>query len=242
MLISDQRKFHLSFCRVCINRKLSLEKGIICSLTGQEPNFENNCPTYELDNNELANLKDRYENEIKDQYPKSGLKGALSEFEFKRVPKVLFKRFAIPEKTYGFEIKKDNNRDKSLIVISWIVILVLVWGNFKNDLAWDLTSMNVVAMLIIFIGSFYFVYKGYFYEYPTLIKIHQNGIDNRGDFIYWSDILDYGIINGKGDRSSEKEILIVTISSGLKKISVSELNITQLQFVEILQHHKNKFS
>ncbi|ASV31392.1 hypothetical protein [Maribacter cobaltidurans] len=242
MLISNQRKFHLSFCRICINRRLSLEKGIVCDLNNQAPDFENNYPTYELDKKELANLKNRYDKEIQEQYPKSGLKGVLSELEFKRVPKVLFKKFANPERTYEFEIKKDNNKDKSLIVILWIVILVLVWGNFKNDFPWDLSSMNVVAMLVIFIGSFYFVYKGYFHKYPTLIRINQKGIDNCGDFIYWTDIMDYGIVNGKGDRSSDKEVLIVTISSGLKKINVSELNITQLQFIEILQHHKNNYS
>jgi hypothetical protein len=238
-LISNQRKFHLSFCRICKNRESNLENGIICGLTEKIADFEKNCSEYEYDQLELENLKNRFEKRIREEYPKSGLKGILAEIEFKRVSKVLIKKFSRPEKTYGFEIKKDNKYDKSMIGILWVVILLLVWGNFKNDFAWDLSSMNVVAMLVIFVGSFYFIYKGYFHKYPTLIKIHEKGIDNRGEFIFWRDILDYGIVNGKGDRSSEKYVVIGTISSGIVKIDVSSTNISQLQFVEILQHHKN---
>ncbi len=238
-MISNQRKFHLSFCRTCKNRRLNLKNGIICGLTEKIADFENNCSDYEHDQVELENLKNGFEKRMQKEYPKSGLKGILSEIEFKRVSKVPFKKFSLPEKAYGFEIKKDNKYDISMIGGIWFVILLLVWGNFKNDLAWDLSSMNVVGMLVLFMGSFYFVYKGFFYRYPTLIKIHEKGIDNQGDFIYWSDILDYGLVNGKGDSSNEEFVVIGTIMSGIIKIDLSRTNISQLQFIEILQHHKN---
>lgn len=238
MLISNQRKFHLSFCKICKNRKLNLDNGLICGLTGKLADFENICSDYEHDQVELEDLKNRFEKRMQEEYPKSGLKGILAEIEYKKASKVLFKKFSRPERTYGFEIRKDNKYDKSMIGILWAVILVLVWGNFKNDFAWDLSSMNVLAMLVLFIGSFYFIYKGYFHKYPTLIKIHEKGIDNRGEFIFWKDILDYGLVNGKGDRSHEKYVILGTISSGVVKIDLYNTNISQLQFIEILQHHK----
>lgn len=239
MTISNKRKFHLSFCRICKNRKPSLENGIICGLTNQIADFESNCSEYKHDQVELDNLKKRFSKQMQEEFPKSGFKGVFAEIEFKKASKVLLKKITRPEKAYGLEIKKDNKYDKSMIGILWIVILVLVWGNFKNNFAWDFSSMNVVAMLVLFIGSFYFIYKGFFYSYPTLIKILEKGIDNQGDFIFWTDILDYGLVNGKGDRSSEKYVVIGTISSGIIKIDLSSTNISQLQFVEILEQHKN---
>ena len=99
----------------------------------------------------------------------------------------------------------------------WFLIALLVWGNLKNKYSWDLSSANVIGILILFIVQLYFIYKGYFYKYPKLMTIQEKGIDLKDDYIYWTDILDYGILQGKGKRSSEKYIIIGTISSGIKK-------------------------
>ena len=240
MVVSEQRKFHLSFCKICSNRKPNFESGLICGLTNKVATFEDYCPDYTCDLKEVQNLQNRFDKYIKDEYPKSGLKGALTEIEFNRVPKALHKKFPSRESTHGFKIKKDNKYDISMIGIIWILIVISGIGNYYNDFPWDLSSYNVIGIIVLFVGSFYYVYKGYFHTYPTLITIQQRGIDNRGEFIHWSDILDYGMVNGKGDRSEEKAILLWTISSGEIKIKVSGLNITQLQFIEILQHHRNE--
>jgi hypothetical protein len=41
------REQHLSFCKVCKNKKFDPRLGIICGLTGAIANFENECTTYE---------------------------------------------------------------------------------------------------------------------------------------------------------------------------------------------------
>ncbi len=240
-MIPEQRKFHLSFCKICINRKLNFENGLTCGLTNQVASFENNCSVYQCDTKEVQKLKNRFDKYIKEEFPKSGLKGALAEIEFNKIPKALHEKFPTPKSTHGFKIKKDNKYDISIIGMLWILTGILAWGNFRNDFPWDLSSLNVIGMIVMFFGSFYFIYKGYFYDYPTLITIQEKGIDNQGEFIYWSDILEYGMVNNKGGGSSEKTILLWTISSGKININLSGLNISQLQFIEILQHHRNVF-
>jgi len=237
--IINQKKLHLSFCKTCTNRKLSLKDGFICGLTDQIADFNYHCPTYECDNKELENMKNQFYKDIQKEYPNSGLSGVLSEMVFKKADKVPFKKFKNRDRVYGLNIKKDNKYDKSIIGMIWFLISLLVWGNLKNDFSWDLTSMNVKAMLILFIAQFYFIYKGFFHNYPALIIINKDGIDYKGDFIFWTDILDYGLLKGKGKRTSEKYVIIGTISSGIKKINLTNMNISQLQFIEILQHHKN---
>ncbi len=39
----------LSFCKRCTNRKMDMNIGMVCSITNEKPNFENECPSFNLD-------------------------------------------------------------------------------------------------------------------------------------------------------------------------------------------------
>jgi hypothetical protein len=43
------REEQLTFCKKCTNRKTDMQQGLICSLTGEKANFENECPDFILD-------------------------------------------------------------------------------------------------------------------------------------------------------------------------------------------------
>lgn len=43
------REQHLTFCKICVNRKNDFEKGILCGLTNQIANFEVECPSFSKD-------------------------------------------------------------------------------------------------------------------------------------------------------------------------------------------------
>ena len=50
----------LNYCRVCQNRKLNPQIGLVCSLTDEKPTFEKECPDFNFDQSEaehLANLE-----------------------------------------------------------------------------------------------------------------------------------------------------------------------------------------
>lgn len=51
------REERLQFCKKCINRKFSREKGIICGLTGEYARFEDSCPDFKEDKIESEKIK-----------------------------------------------------------------------------------------------------------------------------------------------------------------------------------------
>lgn len=53
------REEHLEFCRRCLNRKFDLNRGIICSLTGQVADFERECESFKLDDSVQITLDDQ---------------------------------------------------------------------------------------------------------------------------------------------------------------------------------------
>lgn len=48
----------LEICSTCTKRKSNPEKGLICSLTNEEPIFDDECPTFEADSDQLQKPKD----------------------------------------------------------------------------------------------------------------------------------------------------------------------------------------
>ncbi|HWA34175.1 MAG TPA: hypothetical protein VG737_08605 [Cyclobacteriaceae bacterium] len=52
MILDEQ----LQYCRICTNRKMNPAIGLVCSLTDQKPAFENQCPTFNIDQPEADRL------------------------------------------------------------------------------------------------------------------------------------------------------------------------------------------
>ncbi len=46
----------LQYCRICENRKMNPAIGLVCGLTDQKPAFENQCPTFRIDQPEADRL------------------------------------------------------------------------------------------------------------------------------------------------------------------------------------------
>ncbi|WP_158850979.1 hypothetical protein [Algibacter sp. L1A34] len=235
------REYHLSFCKICKNRKSSLKEGLICNLTEKIADFEKDCTNFQADRLELKKLKKHFEAEIKDNYATTKFESFFSEREFEKPEKSQNRKFLSKEKTHGLEFKKDKNYDKQILIMLGIIILILIYGNYKNNFSWDLNSANIIGVLIMLVLSIYFFYKAYYHKYKTVITIDENGIHQKEKTVFWNNILDYGIIRGKGDNSMEKKIIIGTISSGIQKIDISELNVTPDEFIEIIQLNKKTF-
>tara|TARA_R110002051_G_scaffold324618_1_gene422723 strand:+ start:3533 stop:3886 length:354 start_codon:yes stop_codon:yes gene_type:complete len=43
------REEYLKFCKVCVNRKIDLQKGLVCSLTNEIASFDQVCSQNEID-------------------------------------------------------------------------------------------------------------------------------------------------------------------------------------------------
>ena len=51
----------LNFCKICSNRSMSAQLGLVCSLTDQKPDFEASCESFSADQEEIARYKQRDE-------------------------------------------------------------------------------------------------------------------------------------------------------------------------------------
>lgn len=235
------RDYHLSFCKICKNREVSLKQGLICSLTEKIADFENECANFQADGFELEKLRKHFEKEIEYNYETTKLGSFFGEREFKKPEKLQKKNYSSKEKTHGLKFKKDKNYDKQILIILGIITLLLLYGNYKTESSWDLNSANIIAVLVILVISIYFFYRAFYYKHETLITIDENGIHQKEKILYWHNILDYGIIRGIGDNSMEKKIIIGTISCGIQTIDISEFNVTPEEFIEIIQLNKKTF-
>lgn len=56
------RELQLAFCKKCVNQKTDFNKGIICSLTEDKANFQDECPNYKLDESIKVTELDDQEN------------------------------------------------------------------------------------------------------------------------------------------------------------------------------------
>jgi len=43
------REEHLAYCKICLNRKMDMEKGLICNLTSEVADFEETCENFKED-------------------------------------------------------------------------------------------------------------------------------------------------------------------------------------------------
>ena len=43
------REEQLKFCKVCVNRKMDISRGLLCGLTNEKADFEESCPDYKED-------------------------------------------------------------------------------------------------------------------------------------------------------------------------------------------------
>jgi len=53
------REQHLKFCKKCLNRRLDMKVGLLCNLTGEMADFENECKSYKVDDSVIENIDDK---------------------------------------------------------------------------------------------------------------------------------------------------------------------------------------
>ena len=83
------REEHLKFCTKCTNRRLDMKVGLLCNLTGEKADFENQCNSFELDNSVIEKIDDAeavYHNELLNKLSDKNIAKLKSEQDF---PKAL---------------------------------------------------------------------------------------------------------------------------------------------------------
>ena len=74
-----KREDQIKICRICKHRKLNMNTGLFCGLTGHNPDFETKCGNLEIDEQEAARIK-QVEQDIKIEERNEKRKAALASF------------------------------------------------------------------------------------------------------------------------------------------------------------------
>lgn len=61
------RSQQLFFCEKCLNRKMDMKQGLICSLTGEKATFQDECPDFKNDETVVENPLDGVERMLPDE-------------------------------------------------------------------------------------------------------------------------------------------------------------------------------
>jgi len=83
------REQHLKFCKKCVNRRLDMKVGLLCNLTGEMADFENECKSFKLDESVIEKIDDTEAVEHNDVLNKLSDKN-LEKFKFEQeLPKAI---------------------------------------------------------------------------------------------------------------------------------------------------------
>lgn len=74
-----KREDQIKICRTCKHRKLNMNTGLFCGLTGHDPDFETQCGNLEIDEQEAARIK-QVEHDVKIEERNEKRKAALATF------------------------------------------------------------------------------------------------------------------------------------------------------------------
>ncbi|MDO7135592.1 hypothetical protein [Algibacter lectus] len=229
------REYHLSFCKICNNRKNNLSKGLVCSLTNDVADFTESCLTFELDSSELQKFKKRFEDEVNDKYATNGFEKILSESSFTKPSKSRNPKYKSIENTHNLKFKNNVAYDKAILIFMIFTLIYIFFVNY-NDIKNSTLENGVLAgfgVLGVLISVFF--YRAYFMNFKTKISTTKKGIEYYGKHLNWNNIVDYGIVRTEGGRFNPGIIIVGTITKGIVEIDLTTLNIIPEDFIDIIR-------
>ena len=229
------RDYHLSFCKVCTNRKRNLENGIICSLTNKIADFQDNCPSYDFDTLEFQNYKKRFQDEISDKYTTKNIEKLIGVTSFEKPEFSRFSKYNSIEKTQNL-VFKYNGFYGTIGIITILLIIVGLILTSNNDV-FNLTGENIILLIFMLILLSICVFKLVEFSSKKKLKITINpdGIEYQNNNLSWNSIFDFGVLQINNDNTDASIILIGTITKGNVKIDLTDFNVNSEDFYNIIE-------
>jgi hypothetical protein len=227
-----------SFCTICENREFSLNTGIICGITKSLPEFEEECPNYLFDKNELQKRKRSFEIETKEKYHSSKIGSFLADqSRFISKENIEISRVKYPNNGIGKIFKTSKFSLRNSILFYLLITSLLIGGNIKNEMGWNLESPNIIGILIFSILSIIYIVYNFYNDKIYFLSIEKDFINFNGLKLPWNSIIDYGLIVGK----SENKIILSTLLNGNLKIDLNKINITNSELINLIRENRKTF-
>jgi hypothetical protein len=214
------REFQIKFCSVCVNRQISKDRGIICSITNNQADFEDDCETFYRDEIECKKVmieKIQKYGLTEKAGPFKKLLGKVTEYEITKVTRLVKPNYEkdLPSSTYV-----GKSHLKYGFGISAIIFL-MVYGLINTEFeGFDLTIVGINLALV---GAIIWVVVD-FKSNKNDFTINEHGIVKLGNLIPWKIIL--GTLIRKVPSNSFSEYHLILIVGTKDDI---EINLTGLE-------------
>jgi len=230
------REFHLSYCKVCNNRKKDFRKGLICALTNDRADFSDHCPTFNLDTSELEKIRNEIKAQIDDKYVATSIENALglNNGIFTRPGTSRNTKYKSVEKTHNLTFKNNVAYDKAVLVLTLCALLYIFFINYDAIANSNLDDGVLVGFAVLLVIIPVFMYRAFFMKHKIKIRITKAGIEYDGKQINWHEIIDLGILKAKSARVNEHKIIVGTITRGIFEIDLTSLNVSPEEFADIV--------
>ncbi len=214
------REFQIKFCSVCVNRQFSKDKGVICSITNNQADFEDDCENFYRDEIECKRVMIEKIQKYGLVETKGSLNKLLGEIIEYEVTKVI--RFIDPH--HGKDLPSSTYVGKSYLKYGlgvFAIIFLIVSGLIQTEFeGFDLTVIGVVVALLGFIIWLIMDFKSNKNDFT----INEQGIIKSGNLIPWKIIL--GTLIRKVPSNSFSEYYLILIVGTKNDI---EINLTGLK-------------
>lgn len=230
------REYHLTFCKICNNRKKDFNKGLICSLTNDRADFNEHCPTFDLDSSELEQIRVKVKNQIDDKYIAYGVKKVLglNDGIFTRPSRSRNPKYKSVEKTHNLTFKNNVAYDKAVLVLILFAVVYIFFVNYNDIVNSTLDDGVLMGFGVLLIIIPIFIYRAFFMEHTIKMRITKTAIEYDGKKLNWNEIIDLGILKAKSSRVNEHKIIVGTINKGIQEIDLTSLNVSPERLADII--------
>ncbi|MCR9249887.1 MAG: hypothetical protein NXI20_05660 [bacterium] len=168
----------LKYCKLCDNKSLNLETGLLCKLTNRKPAFDNYCPDYSENKYERKAFEDQL---LYERTRPTGL------FEFNSYPTEKFlitkAQKYLPQK---FKIRRFDFR---LLLIEPVVLIVttILVGVFVTNPIIQISAIFIFVLLGVLITKKN--YSAFIRDAEELAELSDVGINIGGnELLPWNDV------------------------------------------------------
>ena len=229
----DSREKVLSYCQYCTNRQFDPKSGVLCSLTGEKPEFENRCPDFNKDTRLV--LK---KGSIQTHYNRSTT-GLMEKI------KDLFHPNYDPNDLEDVSIHLSKLKFMgvfSIVFIAWLFTIYLLFGGEGVNRIEVLNILGSTTLVIItlIIGEVKKVFSS-----TPLFHISQRGLKLYGEQYDWTDVVSFIITEEPhpGYTRSVNTYLQFEFIGHIEdtRILVEKLNISKHDLVNLLASVQKRY-
>ncbi|WP_299683289.1 hypothetical protein [uncultured Dokdonia sp.] len=240
MSIKEQRSHHIGFCLACVHKKRTLEHGVVCTLTDKIADFDEECPSFEVDISEVQKAKKTHKKYLEENYPldRHAIEEMITDYTYSFMNTKELSEYR-PSKKTAFR-ESDTSDLNGIFIFGAIALVSFLYFLFNLD-----QPISLVVTLGSIIGSAVCSYRYLNKDYKVKIRITEKGIQEKHTFVAWSEMIDYvlltEVIRNNNHTEYKHTLLVLTISGSLKFVSLDHLDGEPETIVRTIQDHRKLY-